>query len=139
MNLNKVMIAGNLTRDPELRYTPKGQAVADIGIAVNRVWYADDQKQEETTFIDATIWGRQAENVSQYLSKGRGVFIEGRIQVETWEDKNSGQKRSKFKVVAESVQFVGSGKSDRPAPQTQQTPQTQPAAQDPDDCDDIPF
>jgi len=109
-NLNKVMLIGNLTRDPELRYTPKGTAVADIGMAINRVWTNDQgERQEETTFVDVTLWGRQAELAQQYLSKGRPVYIEGRLQMDTWEDKNSGQKRSKLKVVGENMQFIGSG------------------------------
>lgn len=138
MNLNKVIIAGNLTRDPELRYTPKGQAVGDFSIAIKRVWMVDGNKQEETTFLDVTVWGRQAENAKQYLSKGRGVFVEGRIQIEQWEDKASGQKRSKCKIVAENIQFVGGAKSER----AQQSQQNVPiAAMDDalDNDDDIPF
>lgn len=110
-NLNKVLLLGNLTRDPELRYTPKGTAVADIGLAINRTWSNEQgQRQEETTFVDITLWGRQAELAQQYLVKGRGVFIEGRLQMDTWEDKATGQKRSKLKVVAESLQFLPDGK-----------------------------
>jgi single-strand DNA-binding protein len=110
-NLNKVLLLGNLTRDPELRYTPKGTAVADVAVAINRVWNNEqNQRQEETTFVDITLWGRQAEIAQQYLTKGRGVFIEGRLQMDTWEDKASGQKRSKLKVVAENLQFMPDGK-----------------------------
>ncbi|MEN9991338.1 MAG: single-stranded DNA-binding protein [Verrucomicrobiota bacterium] len=110
-NLNKVLLLGNLTRDPELRYTPKGTAVADIAVAINRVWNNEqNQRQEETTFVDITLWGRQAEIAQQYLTKGRGVFIEGRLQMDSWEDKASGQKRSKLKVVAENLQFMPDGK-----------------------------
>ena len=110
-NLNKVLLLGNLTRDPELRYTPKGTAVADIAVAINRVWNNEqNQRQEETTFVDITLWGRQAEMAQQYLTKGRGVFIEGRLQMDSWEDKASGQKRSKLKVVAENLQFMPDGK-----------------------------
>lgn len=110
-NLNKVLLLGNLTRDPEVRYTPKGTAVADIGVAINRTWNNEQgQRQEETTFVDITLWGRQAELAQQYLGKGRGVFIEGRLQMDTWEDKASGQKRSKLKVVAENLQFLPDGK-----------------------------
>jgi single-strand DNA-binding protein len=109
-NLNKVMLIGNLTRDPELRYTPKGTAVAELGMAIGRVWTNDQgQRQEETTFIDVTLWGRQAELAQQYLSKGRSVYIEGRLKMDTWEDKTSGQKRSKLKVVGEVMQFIGGG------------------------------
>ncbi len=107
-NLNKVMLIGNLTRDPEVRYTPKGTAVADIGLAVNRYYQSDSgERQEETTFVDITLWGRQAEIAQQYLGKGRSVFIEGRLQMDTWEDKNSGQKRSKIKIVCENMQLLG--------------------------------
>jgi single-strand DNA-binding protein len=110
-NLNKVLLLGNLTRDPELRYTPKGTAVADIALAINRIWTNEqNQRQEETTYVDITLWGRQAELAQQYLSKGRGCFIEGRLQMDTWEDKATGQKRSKLKVVAENLQFLPDGK-----------------------------
>jgi single-strand DNA-binding protein len=110
-NLNKVMLIGNLTRDPELRYTPKGTAVADIGLAINRVWNNEQgQKQEETTFVDVTLWGRQAELAQQYLSKGRGAYIEGRLQLDTWDDKETGKKRSKLKVIGENLQFMPDGK-----------------------------
>src|SRR5690606_1049092 len=110
-NLNKVMLIGNLTRDPELRYTPKGTAVADIALAINRVWNNEQgQKQEETTFVDITLWGRQAELAQQYLTKGRGAYVEGRLQMDPWDDKQTGQKRSKLKVVAESLQFLPDGK-----------------------------
>jgi single-strand DNA-binding protein len=110
-NLNKVLLLGNLTRDPELRYTPKGTAVADIALAINRVWNNEqNQRQEETTYVDITLWGRQAELAQQYLTKGRGCFVEGRLQMDTWEDKATGQKRSKLKVVAENLQFLPDGK-----------------------------
>jgi single-strand DNA-binding protein len=85
--------------------------VADIAVAINRVWNNEqNQRQEETTFVDITLWGRQAEIAQQYLTKGRGVFIEGRLQMDSWEDKASGQKRSKLKVVAENLQFMPDGK-----------------------------
>jgi single-strand DNA-binding protein len=133
-NLNKVMLIGNLTRDPELRYTPKGTAVADIGMAINRVRTDEQgQRQEDTTFVDVTLWGRQAELAQQYLSKGRPVYIEGRLQMDTWEDKASGQKRSKLKVVGENMQFLGSsGGGGRPAggqPQAAQPQEGQPQDQ----------
>jgi single-strand DNA-binding protein len=108
-NLNKVLLMGNLTRDPEVRYTPKGTAVAELGIAVNRIYSGENgEKREEVTFVDVTVWGRTAENVGEYLKKGRPVFIEGRLQLDSWEDKQSGQKRNKLKVVADNVQFLGS-------------------------------
>ena len=108
-NLNKVLLMGNLTRDPEVRYTPKGTAVTELGIAVNRIYTGENgEKREEVTFVDVTVWGRTAENVGEYLKKGRPVFIEGRLQLDSWEDKQSGQKRNKLKVVADNVQFLGS-------------------------------
>jgi single-strand DNA-binding protein len=107
-SINRVFLMGNLTRDPELRYTPGGSAVTEIGLAVNRRYKAQSgEMQEETTFVDITVWGRQAENVNQYLSKGRPVFVEGRLQLDSWETQD-GQKRSKLKVVADNVQFLGS-------------------------------
>lgn len=110
-NLNKVLLLGNLTRDPELRYTPKGTAVADLSLAVNRrVSDGNGNWSDETTFVDVTVWGNTAENAQKFLAKGRGVFIEGRLQLDTWEDKQSGQKRSKLKVVGENVQFLPDGR-----------------------------
>lgn len=153
-NLNKVMLIGNLTRDPELRYTPKGTAVADISLAINRVWNNDQgQKQEETTFVDVTLWGRQAELAQQYLSKGRGAYIEGRLQMDTWDDKETGKKRSKLKVIGEALQFMpdgkgssGGGNPERShaarAPQSQSGPPQGASAAPADDFqedDDIPF
>ena len=106
---NRVLLMGNCTRDPEVRYTPKGTAVAELGLAVNRVYTADNgEKREEVTFIDVTLWGRQAEVAGEYLKKGRPVFIEGRLQMDTWDDKQTGQKRSKLKVVGEGMQLLGS-------------------------------
>lgn len=110
-NLNKVLLLGNLTRDPEIRTTPKGTAVGDLGLAINRrVSDGNGNWSDEVTFVDVTVWGTNAENAEKYLSKGRGVFIEGRLQMDTWEDKQSGQKRSKLKVVAEVLQFLPDGK-----------------------------
>lgn len=112
-SFNKVILLGNLTRDPEVRYTPKGTAVADLGIAVNRTYTAENgEKREEVTFVDVTFWGRTAENAGQYLKKGRPVFVEGRLQLDSWDDKQSGQKRSKLKVVGELLQFLGGARPD---------------------------
>src|SRR6476619_1572827 len=106
---NKVLLLGNLTRDPEVRYTPKGTAVTDLGIAVTRQYTLDTgEKREEVTFVDVTFWGRTAEVAAEYLRKGRSVFIEGRLQLDTWDDKQSGQKRSKLKVIGEMMQMLGS-------------------------------
>lgn len=106
-NLNKVMLMGNLTANPELRYTPKGTAVTDLRLAINRYYSGENsERQEETTFVDVTLWNRQAEIANQYLTKGSGVFIEGRLQLDTWEDKASGQKRNKLRVIGESLQLL---------------------------------
>ena len=107
-NLNRVLLIGNLTRDPEIRYTPKGTAVAEIGIAINRVFSGEDgEKREEVTFVDITLWSRLAEIAEQYLKKGRPVFIEGRLQLDSWDDKQTGQKRSRLRVVGENLQMLG--------------------------------
>ena len=107
-NLNKVLLLGNVTRDPEVRYTPKGSAVCDLGIAVNRGYTTDSgEKREEVTFVDVTLWGRTAEVASEYWKKGRPVFIEGRLQMDTWDDKQTGQKRTRLRVVAENMQLLG--------------------------------
>ncbi len=103
---NRVVLLGNLTRDPELRYIPSGMAVSDIGLAVNDRVKRDDQWVEEVTFVDITLWGRTAEIANEYLSKGSPVLIEGRLKLDTWE--KDGQKRSKLKVVGEKLQLLGS-------------------------------
>ncbi len=108
-NLNKVMLMGNLTRDPEIKYTPKGTAIAQLGLAVNRTWSNDaGEKQEETTFVDVELFGRVAEIAGEYLKKGRPVFVEGRLKLDSWDDKTTGAKRSKMKVVGENIQLLGS-------------------------------
>jgi single-strand DNA-binding protein len=108
-SFNKVILLGNLTRDPQVRYTPGGTAVAELGLAVNRTWFDQktNSKRDETTFVDVTLWGRQAEVAGEYLAKGRQVLIEGRLHLDSWEDKESGQKRSKLKVVCENMRMVG--------------------------------
>jgi single-strand DNA-binding protein len=112
-SMNKVLLMGNLTRDPELRYTPGGSAVAEFGIAVNRTYKGQDgSKQEEATFVEITAWGRTAELAKQYLGKGRRVFIEGRLKFDQWTSPE-GQKRSKLSVVCENLQFMES-RGDRP-------------------------
>jgi len=109
-SLNKVMLIGNVTRDPELKYTPKGSAVADLGLAVNRTYTnQSNEKVEETTFVDVELWGRLAEIAGEYAKKGRSIFIEGRLRIDSWEDKTSGQKRSRLKVVGEGLQLLGGG------------------------------
>ncbi|MEQ8852875.1 single-stranded DNA-binding protein [Gimesia sp.] len=110
-SFNKVILVGNLTRDPQVRYTPGGSAVAEIGLAVNRKWFNKNtnQQQEEVTFVDITLWGRTAEVAQEYLTKGRSVLIEGRLQLDQWDDKETGQKRSKLKVVGENMTMLGGG------------------------------
>ena len=108
-NYNKVILMGNLTRDPEVRYTSSGTAIAKLGIAVNRSWSnKDGQKQEETTFVDVDAFGRQAETIGQYLKKGRPIMVEGRLKFDQGDDKQTGQKRSKLGVTLENFQFLGS-------------------------------
>ena len=140
------MLLGNLTRDPELRHTPKGSAVADVGLAVNRrVPDGGGGWKDETTFIDVTLWGTTAENAAKYLSKGRPVFIEGRLDLQIWDDKETGQKRSKLKVVGENVQFLpsGGGKEKSTSGATSHSQEQRPIDQSDiigeDEDDDIPF
>ncbi len=146
-SFNKVILLGNLTRDPEVRYTPKGSAVCDLGLAVNRSYTLDSgEKREEVTFVDVVLWARLAEIAGEYLKKGRPVFIEGRLQLDTWDDKQSGQKRSKLRVVGETMQLLGrppgaggggsEGGESRPA-KTASPPK--PAAGAAPDDDEIPF
>lgn len=107
-NLNKVFLIGNLTRDPELRYTPGGNAVADLRIAVNQrfVSRSTNEQRNEVVFVDVTVWGKQAEACGEYLFKGAGLFVEGRLRLDTWESKE-GQRRNRLRVVAQRVQFIG--------------------------------
>src|SRR5580693_10654684 len=151
-NLNRVLLIGNLTRDPEIRYTPKGTAVADIALAVNRVFTGEDgEKREEVTYVDVVVWSRLAEIAEQYLKKGRPVFIEGRLQLDSWDDKQTGQKRSRLRVVAENLQLLGSRQegegsgTSSPPPRRAPGPSAPPARTEPRDPDldaepdDIPF
>ena len=147
-SFNKVILLGNLTRDPEVRYTPKGSAVCDLGIAINRSYTLDSgEKREEVTYVDVVLWSRLAEIAGEYLKKGRPVFIEGRLQLDTWDDKQSGQKRSKLRVIGETMQLLGGrppgtgggaaeGGEARPSKTT--PPPKAAAGTEPDD-DEIPF
>ena len=121
--LNKVMLIGNLTRNPELRFTPSGSAVTDFTLAVNRTYTSNGEKKEEVCFVDIVAWGKQAETISKYLQKGSPMYLEGRLQLDRWEDKESGQKRSKMRVVAENFQFLG-GPKDGGMPQEPYSPQS---------------
>ena len=146
-SFNRVILLGNLTRDPELRYTPKGTAVARLGVAVNRQWKSDTGEQkEEVTFVDVDAFGRHAEVIGQYFKKGRPILIEGRLKYESWDDKQTSQKRSKLMVVLESFQFVDSTRSEggagapaakRPAAATESAAPAE--AEAPAVDDDVPF
>ncbi|MEC9332229.1 MAG: single-stranded DNA-binding protein [Verrucomicrobiota bacterium] len=144
-SFNKVILMGNLTRDPELRYTPKGTAVAKLGLAVNRTWRnADGQQQDETTFVDVDAFGKQAETLGQYMQKGRPILVEGRLKLDQWEDKNTGQNRSKLGVILEKFSFVGGGGQtggSANAPQSSAPPPTSdvPPFEDGPSDDDVPF
>jgi single-strand DNA-binding protein len=109
--VNKVILVGNLGKDPEVRYTSGGQAVANLRIATSRSWTdkQSGQKKEETEWHDIEVWGKQAEQCGEFLAKGRQVYVEGRLKTDTWDDKQSGQKKSRVKVVADSVRFLGGG------------------------------
>jgi single-strand DNA-binding protein len=143
-NLNRVLLIGNLTRDPDVRYTPKGTAVVDLSMAINRFLKSDDgNEKEEVTYVDVTLWARLAEISGQFLKKGKPVFIEGRLHLDTWEDKQTGQKRSRLRVIGESMQLLaprnGNGQSAAPS---QSDPAFRTQRQDPGtdvEPDDIPF
>jgi single-strand DNA-binding protein len=115
-SLNKVFLIGNLTRDPELRYTPSGAAVTDLGLAVNRQYTTrEGERRDETLFVDITVWNRQAETCCQYLKKGRPIHVEGFLRMDSWEDKNTGEKRTKVRVEADRVQFLDSRRDGGPS------------------------
>ena len=109
-DLNEVVVSGRLTRDAELRYTPNGTAVTDIIVASNRIWSKDSEKQEEATFVEVTIWGKQAESLAKYMTKGRHVMLTGRLKLNKWET-DEGEKRSKLTVTAEKVNLTPGGNS----------------------------
>ena len=146
-SFNKVILMGNLTRDPEMRYTPSGTAIAKLGLAVNRVWRdAEGQQKEEVTFVDVDAFGKQAETIGQYMQKGRPILVEGRLKLDQWEDKNTGQNRSRLGVVLERFTFVGGGGGQAgggdAAPQQSAPPPSEPAGGPPVDApgdDDVPF
>lgn len=154
-NFNKYIGCGNLTRDPELIYTPKGSAICKLGIAINESWKGDNgEKKESVTFLDVTAFGKTGEAIAQYLKKGRPILFEGKLRTESWTDKATNQPRSKLGVVLESFQFMDSGGGNtggspaRPAPAPRQAaPPTAgvpsgraaPAPMPPDVEDDVPF
>jgi single-strand DNA-binding protein len=147
-SFNKVILVGNLTRDPELRYTPKGMAIAKLGLAVNRTWKNESgESKEEVTFVDIDAFGKQAETIAQYLKKGSPLLMEGRLRLDQWDDKQTGQKRSRLGVVLEGFQFLGGGNraeggAARPAaaPVTAGDAPPPPAGDAPEpEQDDVPF
>jgi len=116
-NLNKVMLIGNLTRDPELRVTPKGTAICQFSLAVNRKFRDEaGADREEVTYVDIEAWGKSGENIAKYCTKGRPLFVEGRLRLDQWEDKTTKEKRSRMKVVCDNFQFLGSGRAEGGAP-----------------------
>jgi len=136
-SLNKVFLIGNLTRDPELRYTAGGASVTGFGLAVNRKYKQGEEWKEDTCFVDITVWGKQGENCAEYLSKGRPVFVEGRLNFRSWETED-GQKRSKLEVVASNVQFLGkAGDAKSSAPGSDYPPPGRDESPEPED--DVPF
>jgi single-strand DNA-binding protein len=141
--LNAVQLMGYLTRAPETKYTPKGTAIAETGIAVNRVWRGENgEKQEATTFVDLQFWGRTAEIAQQYLDKGSHVFVAGRIHLDTWENRQTGQKRSKLRVIVTDLQMLGTKPKESTSPQRPPPPQQQQRPTDPDldaEPGDVPF
>jgi single-strand DNA-binding protein len=149
-NFNKVILIGNITRDPELRYTPKGMAIAKIGMAINRTWKSETgESKEEVTFVDVDAFGRQAETIAQYLKKGSPLMVEGRLRLDQWDDKQSGQKRSRLGVVLEGFQFLGGNRSEgggapeaprsRPVPAAPKGEPSSDADAPPPEDDDVPF
>ena len=147
-NFNKVILAGNLTRDPELRYTPKGTAIARLGLAINRKWKSETgEMKEEVTFVDVDAFGKTAETIAQYLKKGRPILMEGRLRYETWEDKQTNQKKSKLGIVLENFQFIDSGAARggdgsgaaRPAAPSKPAAEAPEPDMPPPESDDVPF
>jgi|SRR5947209_5459862 len=154
-NFNKVILAGNMTRDPELRYTPKGMAIAKFGLAINRTWKTETgEAKEEVTFVDVDAFGRQAETIAQYMKKGSPLLMEGRLRLDQWDDKQTGQKRSRLGIVLEGFQFLSSGtRPEGASAGAPSAPRPRPSAPAPDSApasspepdgpppseDDVPF
>lgn len=141
---NKVILMGNLTRDPETRTTPNGQTVTSFSLAVNRSWKGSDgQTQEAVSYIDCVAWGKPGEIIAQYISKGRALLVSGRLDQRSWEDKESGGKRSKVEVVVEDFNFVdsgsGGGSSDYSAPARSNSPSKSAGEPSVEDIDDKPI
>lgn len=152
MAFNKVILLGNLTADPETRSTPSGQSVTSFSLAVNRTWNdANGQRQEETSFINCTAWGARGETIAKYVGKGRQLLVSGRLQQRSWDDKDTGKKRSSIDVVVEEFSFVSDGRggnssgsaaadnSSRASSQAQDKPSADELDNAPIDLSDIPF
>jgi len=144
-SFNKVILMGNLTRDPELRYTSSGYAIANLAIATNRKWKDQEgNPKEEVTYIDISAFGKQAEVIGQYFQKGKGIHIEGRLKLDQWEDKSTGQKRSRLGVVLERFEFIGGGQTGggsggAPQPSAPTPTSEVPPFEDGPSDDDVPF
>lgn len=135
---NKTTIVGNLSRDPEVRYTQKGTAIASFALAVNRKWKDESgETKEEVSFIDCTAFGRTAENIGQYTKKGHSLMVDGRLKQETWDDKNGGGKRSKLVVIVEAMVLLQNRKAD--SEERQDQPPKSQAAPSAQESDEIPF
>jgi single-strand DNA-binding protein len=141
MAFNKVILMGNLTSDPETRTTPNGQNVTSFSLAINRTWNnANGERQEETSFINCTAWGRTGETIAKYVQKGRQLLVSGRLQQRTWQDKDTGKNRSAIDVVVEEFSFVSDGnRGGNSAPTTSNEPVIEDISDEPIDLSDIPF
>jgi len=137
-SFNKVILIGNLTRDPQIKHTTGGTAIAELGMAIGRKWFdkTTNQQKEETTFVDVTLFGKQAEVAGQYLAKGRSVMIEGRLQLDSWEDRETGHKRSKLRVVGENLVLMGGKRDEGPGEERQAVQAPSPEL---DSGDEMPF
>ncbi len=145
-NLNQVNLIGNITRDVDTRYTPSGTAVVEVDLAINRAWKSDSgEKREETVFVNITLFGRTAEVAAKYCHKGDPLFVSGRLHLDTWDDKQTGQKRSKLKVVGEQIQLLGTRQqapANKPAAPAPTAPPAKSRSEPPDldaEPDDVPF
>lgn len=143
MNINLVIIGGNITRDPELRYLQSGTSVCDFGVAVNKKWTtADGEAREDVSFFDVTFFGKRGEAISQYLKKGSPILVEGELKQETWDDRETGKPRSKVKVMGQKFHFVGGKKDDGERSEHRDQPagrSTRGKAKSPIDDDDVPY
>ena len=144
MAFNKVILMGNLTTDPEIRTTTKGQNLASFTLAINRTWNsANGERQEETSFINCTAWGKTGETISKYVSKGRQLLVSGRLQQRTWQDKDTGKNRSAIDVIVEEFSFISDGNRGgsyaAPVTKTQEPTVSEDFSDEPIDLSDIPF